>query len=162
MHSVSDLTTSSRKTSGTVPPKLVGASTTIVGDKLYLFGGRLVAERRMVSDLYVFDLETFVWTRVPPYTGDDVPGARYFHSADSCKPSGPFCFAFGSVPPSAVDKRNGMEVELRWVVCLEWHDDCWFIMVRTSLLLQCRCANGAGFSTLFIITDNVQGGRTNV
>lgn len=85
MHSVSDLTTSSRKTSGTVPPKLVGASTTIVGDKLYLFGGRLVAERRMVADLYVFDLDTFVWTCVPPYPGDDVPGARYFHSADSCE-----------------------------------------------------------------------------
>ncbi|EJC99052.1 galactose oxidase [Fomitiporia mediterranea MF3/22] len=83
MHSVSDLTTSSRKTSGSVPPKLVGASTTIIGDKMYLFGGRLVAERRMVSDLYVFDLETFVWTKVPPFAGDDVPGARYFHSADS-------------------------------------------------------------------------------
>ncbi|KAL5524836.1 hypothetical protein ACEPAF_9982 [Sanghuangporus sanghuang] len=83
MHSVSDLTTSSRKTSGTVPPKLVGASTTIVGDKMYLFGGRLVAERRMVSDLHVFDLETFVWTKVPPFPGDDIPGARYFHSADS-------------------------------------------------------------------------------
>ncbi|KAH8113565.1 galactose oxidase [Phellopilus nigrolimitatus] len=83
MHSVSDLTTSSRKTTGAVPPKLVGASTTIVGDKMYLFGGRLVAERRMVADLYVFDLDTFVWTKVPPHAGDDVPGARYFHSADS-------------------------------------------------------------------------------
>lgn len=55
MHSVSDLTTSARKTTGDVPPKLVvrphpslsaltltltltqGASTTVVGDKMYLF-----------------------------------------------------------------------------------------------------------------------------
>lgn len=57
MHSVSDLTTFSRKTSGDVPPKLVvrifaadaritpsifisalqGASTTVVGDKVYLY-----------------------------------------------------------------------------------------------------------------------------
>ncbi|KAI5123174.1 hypothetical protein M0805_000874 [Coniferiporia weirii] len=84
MHSVSDLTTSSRRTTGAVPPKLVGASTTIVGDKMYLFGGRLVAERRMVADLYVFDLDTFVWTKLPQsQTGTDAPGARYFHSADS-------------------------------------------------------------------------------
>jgi hypothetical protein len=59
MHSVSDLTTFSRKTSGDVPPKLVvrtsvansriapsififalqGASTTVVGDKVYLYVG---------------------------------------------------------------------------------------------------------------------------
>ncbi|KAG6330535.1 hypothetical protein ID866_8555 [Astraeus odoratus] len=37
MHSISDLTTFSRKTTGDVPPKLVGASTTVVGSKVYLF-----------------------------------------------------------------------------------------------------------------------------
>ncbi|KLO16762.1 regulatory protein ral2 [Schizopora paradoxa] len=83
MHSVSDLTTSSRKTTGDVPPKLVGASTTVVGSKMYLFGGRLVTERRMVADLYMFDLETFVWQKIVPNLEDDVPGARYFHSTDT-------------------------------------------------------------------------------
>ncbi|KAJ8080442.1 hypothetical protein PM082_017275 [Marasmius tenuissimus] len=83
LHSIYDLTTSCRKTSGEVPSKLVGASTTVVGSKMYLFGGRLVAERRMVSDLYVFDLETFVWERIQPFPEDDVPRPRYFHSADA-------------------------------------------------------------------------------
>ncbi|KAG9043030.1 hypothetical protein FS837_010122 [Tulasnella sp. UAMH 9824] len=83
MHSISDLTTFARKTKGHVPPQLVGASTTVVGNRLYLFGGRLVSLRRMVSDLYVFDLETFVWEKLEPSPDDDVPGARYFHSADS-------------------------------------------------------------------------------
>jgi leucine-zipper-like transcriptional regulator 1 len=38
----------------------------------------------MVSDLYVFDLETFNWEKIPSFAGDDVPRARYFHSADTC------------------------------------------------------------------------------
>ncbi|KAH9480536.1 Protein ral2 [Psilocybe cubensis] len=83
LHSIYDLTTFCRKTTGDVPAKLVGASTTVVGSKMYLFGGRLVTERRMVSDLYVFDLETFVWEQIPMYPDDDVPRARYFHSADT-------------------------------------------------------------------------------
>lgn len=48
-------------------------------------GGRLVTERRMVADLYEFDLATFVWARVPPHPDDAVPGARYFHSTDACE-----------------------------------------------------------------------------
>lgn len=48
-------------------------------------GGRLVTERRMVADLYEFDLATFVWARVPPHPDDAAPGARYFHSTDACE-----------------------------------------------------------------------------
>lgn len=47
-------------------------------------GGRLVAERRMVADLYVFDLESSVWEKIPSHPEDDIPRARYFHSADTC------------------------------------------------------------------------------
>ncbi|KAJ7189852.1 hypothetical protein GGX14DRAFT_382794, partial [Mycena pura] len=83
LHSIYDLTTYCRNTTGNVPAKLVGASTTVVGSKMYLFGGRLVSERRMVSDLYVFDLETYRWDIIPPFPEDDVPRARYFHSVDA-------------------------------------------------------------------------------
>ncbi|CAK5284139.1 unnamed protein product [Mycena citricolor] len=83
LHSIYDLTTFCRKTTGHVPPKLVGASTTVVGSKMYLFGGRLVTERRMVADLYVFDLETYNWEIVPPFPEDDIPRPRYFHSVDT-------------------------------------------------------------------------------
>jgi hypothetical protein len=38
----------------------------------------------MVSDLYVFDLETYHWEKIPPFPEDDVPRARYFHSVDTC------------------------------------------------------------------------------
>ncbi|PPQ66252.1 hypothetical protein CVT24_007270 [Panaeolus cyanescens] len=83
LHSIYDLTTYCRKTTGDVPAKLVGASTTVIGSKMYLFGGRLVTERRMVSDLYVFDLEKFIWEHIPTHPDDDVPQARYFHSTDT-------------------------------------------------------------------------------
>ncbi|OAX40956.1 galactose oxidase [Rhizopogon vinicolor AM-OR11-026] len=83
MHSISDLTTFCRKTTGDIPPKLVGASTTVVADKMYLFGGRLVTERRMISDLFVFDMETFVWEKVIPSPEDPIPEARYFHSTEA-------------------------------------------------------------------------------
>ncbi|KAI0269791.1 galactose oxidase [Gloeopeniophorella convolvens] len=85
MHSVSDLTTFSKKTSGDVPPKLVGASTTVVGDKVYLYGGRLVTERRMVTDMYIFDLKALNWEKIVAPPDDHTPAQRYFHSADSWK-----------------------------------------------------------------------------
>lgn len=50
---------------------------------MYLFGGRLVTERRMVSDLYVFNLETFVWEKITPSPEDDIPEARYFHCTET-------------------------------------------------------------------------------
>ncbi|KAF5343758.1 hypothetical protein D9758_015336 [Tetrapyrgos nigripes] len=64
LHSIYNLTTQCCKTTGDVSVKLVGASTTVVRCKMYLFRGRLVMERRMVLDLYVFDLETFSWERM--------------------------------------------------------------------------------------------------
>ena len=47
-------------------------------------GGRLVSERKMVSDIYMFDLETLRWEKIIQSPEDDVPQARYFHSADAC------------------------------------------------------------------------------
>jgi len=41
----------------------------------------------MVSDMYIFDLQTFIWTKVEPKPDDPVPGPRYFHSADACESS---------------------------------------------------------------------------
>ncbi|KAF8914852.1 galactose oxidase [Mucidula mucida] len=81
--SIFDLTSACRKTNGAIPPKLVGASTTVIGSHMYLFGGRQVAERKMASDLYCFDLETLVWTKLPNHPDDDLPCPRYFHSSDS-------------------------------------------------------------------------------
>jgi Galactose oxidase, central domain len=50
-----------------------------------LQGGRLVVEHRMLSDLYVFDIQTFTWTKLEPPSHTAVPSPRYFHSSDTCK-----------------------------------------------------------------------------
>lgn len=62
----------------------VGFSSTVFGDKLYVFGGRLVHVRRMVSDLYALDLHTLVWEKLwPPEDQQSSslggPQPRYFH-----------------------------------------------------------------------------------
>ncbi|MCJ1239238.1 hypothetical protein MMC14_007232 [Varicellaria rhodocarpa] len=65
---------------GREPHALVGATTTILGDKLYVFGGKRVSRRRMhlTSDLYELDLIRRHWTKLE--TLGDIPPPRYFHS----------------------------------------------------------------------------------
>ncbi|KAI9593427.1 hypothetical protein BDF19DRAFT_415535 [Syncephalis fuscata] len=73
-------------TSGTIPPPVAGASLTVIGDRLWVFGGRLVSNRRMTSELYSLHMETFVWRKHNNLPGDPAPEARYFHSADQYAP----------------------------------------------------------------------------
>ncbi|KAH8550208.1 hypothetical protein BGW37DRAFT_428009 [Umbelopsis sp. PMI_123] len=82
LQSIADLTTQIRTTSGDIPPPLVGASSTVVNDSLYVFAGRTVSSRRMTNDLYVLDLKTYIWSRfIPPPDSEPAPKPRYFHSA---------------------------------------------------------------------------------
>ncbi|GAA5912223.1 hypothetical protein JCM5296_005451 [Sporobolomyces johnsonii] len=86
-----DLTSTLRKTRGECPPPLVGASVTLVNDAVYVFGGRPVTSRTMVSTLYSLDLRTLVWTRLWPKAeadraaamSEEGPSPRYFHSAEA-------------------------------------------------------------------------------
>ncbi|KAF8218010.1 hypothetical protein K438DRAFT_16430 [Mycena galopus ATCC 62051] len=87
MRSTSQMILHSRETIGDVPPGLIGASTTLVGSKLYLFGGSLAsaAEPKPLADLYVLDLELWKWERILQAPEDRVPRARYFHTIDVWK-----------------------------------------------------------------------------
>jgi hypothetical protein len=68
------------RTTGKEPHPLVGATTTILGDKLYVFGGRILSRSKPVltSDLYELDLIRRNWIKLE--TTGDVPPPRYFHS----------------------------------------------------------------------------------
>ena len=77
---LSGLVCNVHRTTGREPHSLVGATTTILGDKLYVFGGRSLSRSRpqLTSDLYELDLISRHWTKLE--TRGDVPPPRYFHS----------------------------------------------------------------------------------
>ncbi|EKD13292.1 uncharacterized protein L3040_005134 [Drepanopeziza brunnea f. sp. 'multigermtubi'] len=68
------------RTTGKEPPPLVGATTTILGDRLYVLGGRILSRSRPVltADLYELDLIRRHWTKID--AAGEVPPPRYFHS----------------------------------------------------------------------------------
>ncbi|KAI9275651.1 hypothetical protein BDA99DRAFT_496109 [Phascolomyces articulosus] len=83
MQSISGIITQVHNTTGETPPPLVGASMTVVGDRVFVFAGRLVTSRKMTNYMYVLDLNTLQWTRhIPPPDSAKPPKPRYFHSAD--------------------------------------------------------------------------------
>ncbi|KAL5465504.1 hypothetical protein PMIN06_000658 [Paraphaeosphaeria minitans] len=77
---LSGLVCNVHRTTGREPHPLVGATTTILGDKLYVFGGRRLSRTRpqLTSDLYELDLIKRHWTKID--AKGDLPPPRYFHS----------------------------------------------------------------------------------
>ncbi|CAI6335910.1 unnamed protein product [Periconia digitata] len=77
---LSGLVCNVHRTTGREPHPLVGATTTILGDKLYVFGGRRLSRTRpqLTSDLFELDLIKRHWTKVD--AKGDIPPPRYFHS----------------------------------------------------------------------------------
>ncbi|KAI4250146.1 MAG: hypothetical protein L6R40_000318 [Gallowayella cf. fulva] len=77
---LSGLVCNVHRATGKEPHALVGATTTVLGDKLYVFGGRVLSRRRppLTADLYELDLIRRHWTKVE--TTGDIPAPRYFHS----------------------------------------------------------------------------------
>lgn len=79
-NSLSSLVCNVHRTTGDVPPALVGASTVVSGDKLFVFGGRRLSRRRpqLTQNLYELDLVKRHWTLLR--TTGTKPAPRYFHS----------------------------------------------------------------------------------
>lgn len=88
------------RTTGKEPRPLVGATTTIVGDKLYIFGGRKLSRTRpqLTSDLYELDLIHRHWTRID--ASGEIPPPRYFHSVCSLGDTKLVCY--GGMSPAVL------------------------------------------------------------
>ncbi|OBT62537.1 hypothetical protein VE03_07381 [Pseudogymnoascus sp. 23342-1-I1] len=116
------------RTTGREPHALVGATTTILGDKLYVFGGKILSRTRaaLTADLYELDLIRRHWTKLEP-TGAAVP-PRYFHSMCSVGDTKLVCYggmspatgANGQPLPPAV-AQNGQEAQPEVVVMSDIH-----------------------------------------
>ncbi|MCJ1447719.1 MAG: hypothetical protein MMC23_008230 [Stictis urceolatum] len=97
--SLSGLVCNVHKCTGTPPHALVGATTTIVGDKLYVFGGRRLSRRRpqLTADLYKLDLLRRHWIKVE--TSGSIPPPRYFHSVCALGDNKLICY--GGMSPAS-------------------------------------------------------------
>ena len=101
---LSGLVCNVRRTTGKEPHPLVGATTTILGDKLYVFGGRILSRSRpqLTSDLYELDLIRRHWTKIEP--AGDVPPPRYFHSVCALGDNKLVCY--GGMSPAPVTPKD--------------------------------------------------------
>lgn len=123
---LSGLVCNVRRTTGTEPHPLVGATTTILGDKLYVFGGRILSRSRpkLTADLYELDLIRRHWSKIEA-TGD-IPPPRYFHSV--CALGDNKLVAYGGMSPApsaSKDPSNpsasGSETQAEVVVMSDIH-----------------------------------------
>ncbi|KAI2463483.1 hypothetical protein F4781DRAFT_416446 [Annulohypoxylon bovei var. microspora] len=93
------------RTTGQEPHPLVGATTTILGDKLYVFGGRILSRSRpapLTSDLYELDLIRRHWSKLD--TTGDIPPPRYFHSMCALGDTKMVCY--GGMSPTATQPTS--------------------------------------------------------
>ncbi|ETI29136.1 hypothetical protein G647_01589 [Cladophialophora carrionii CBS 160.54] len=106
---LSGLVCNVHRTTGEEPHALVGATTTILGDKLYVFGGRIHSRTKpqLTSDLYELDLIRRHWTRLEAL--GDIPPPRYFHSVCALGDSKLVCY--GGMSPAA-HARNGINAQV--------------------------------------------------
>lgn len=95
-----------RRTTGREPRALVGATTTILGDKLYVFGGRVLSRSnpQLTSDLYELDLIRRHWTKVE--ASGEIPPPRYFHSMCAAGDTKLVCFG-GMSPATGGETAQG-------------------------------------------------------
>ena len=127
---LSGLVCNVHKCTGKEPRALVGATTTILGDKLYVFGGRVLSRRhpQLTSDLYELDLVRRHWTKVE--TSGDIPPPRYFHSMCALGDTKLICYG-GMSPANAVPSQsqsqasqgqvNGIDSQSEMVVMSDIH-----------------------------------------
>lgn len=105
---LSGLVCNVHRTTGREPHPLVGATTTILGDKLYVFGGRRLSRTRpqLTSDLYELDLVKRHWTKVD--TNGDIPPPRYFHSVCALGDTKLVCY--GGMSPATTSSNQSASV----------------------------------------------------
>lgn len=116
------------RTTGREPHSLVGATTTVLGDKLYVFGGKILSRTRaaLTADLYELDLIKRHWTKLD--AKGDIPPPRYFHSMCSLGDTKLVCYGGMSPtlhpsgqPQSPTSTPSGQDAQPEVVVMSDIH-----------------------------------------
>ncbi|TKA72230.1 hypothetical protein B0A55_07302 [Friedmanniomyces simplex] len=108
---LSGLVCNVHRTTGKEPPALVGATTTVLGDKLYVFGGRRLSRTKpqLTANLYELDLVRRHWTKLD--VAGDRPPPRYFHSMCTLGDSKLVCYGgMSPAPPPESGSEGQSEV----------------------------------------------------
>ncbi|KAK4634495.1 hypothetical protein CLAFUW4_01618 [Fulvia fulva] len=97
---LSGLVCNVHRTTGKEPHPLVGATTTVLGDKLYVFGGRRLSRTKpqLTANLYELDLIRRHWIKLD--TKGDIPPPRYFHSVCALGDTKLVCYGGMSPAPN--------------------------------------------------------------
>lgn len=108
---LSGLVCNVHRTTGKEPHPLVGATTTILGDKLYVFGGRRLSRTKpqLTSSIYELDLVRRHWSRLKPK--GDIPPPRYFHSVCPLGDTKLVCYG-GMSPAANADHATNDQIEV--------------------------------------------------
>lgn len=104
-NNLSSLVCNVHRSTGEKPPALVGASTTISGDKLFVFGGRRLSRRKsqLTQELFELDLISRHWTKL--VTRGSLPPPRYFHSC--CALGDKKLVCYGGMAPMSRPPHTG-------------------------------------------------------
>jgi len=71
-------------TNGAVPEKRVGHTAAVIGERIFIFGGRGGREMKPLEEngrVWIFDTRTDVWTYLDPVPGTPYPSARSYHTS---------------------------------------------------------------------------------
>lgn len=109
---LSGLVCNVHRTTGKEPHPLVGATTTILGDKLYVFGGRRLSRSKpqLTSNLYELDLIKRHWIKVD--CKGEIPPPRYFHSVCPLGDTKLVCYGGMSPAPTSVEMTAEAQPEV--------------------------------------------------
>ncbi|KAK4574401.1 hypothetical protein LTR86_002163 [Recurvomyces mirabilis] len=108
---LSGLVCNVHRTTGKEPHPLVGATTTILGDRLYVFGGRRLSRTKpqLTASLYELDLVRRHWTKLD--VRGDIPPPRYFHSVCALGDTKLVCYGgMSPAPPTELTPEGQSEV----------------------------------------------------
>jgi len=102
-------------TTGGGPGTRAGATTVVVGNKMYLFAG-LTAAFSTRNDLWVLDLLTFTWTLLVPHNSSVQPHPRFLHYFAYNEQENAFFMGGGDTIPENVVLLNDL-----WKFSLNTH-----------------------------------------